>query len=116
MLANSILQYFKIPELKVLDNSEKRYYNGVTMFYITKYVNLDKNPITQIAEAMLYLHKTNRVKSLYCTDIKNVVFHNIPTYWTYNKSDSDFNSYKRKNEKSYKHFINHINKFKNNAK
>ena len=116
MLANSMVQYFKSPQLEILDNSARSYYNGVTIFYITTYVNSNKNSINEIAEALLYLHKTNRVCSLYCPDIKHVVFHNRPGYWNYRKNDTDFGSYQRKDEKAYKHFINHINKFKNNAK
>ena len=111
-----MVQYFKKPYLKVLDGSARSYFSGVTIFYISKYVNLDKHTINEVAEALLYLHKTRRVKSLYCPDIKHVVFHNRPGYWNYSKSDLDFESYSRTNEKSYKHFIKHINQFKNNVK
>lgn len=116
ILAASLALYFRDRGLRVLDGKARTHYSAVTIRYITEFVNSNANPINEVAEAMLYLHQKRRVKSLFCPDVKEVVFHNKPGYWNYDKSDVDFDSYSRSGRKTHKYFINHINQYKQNAK
>lgn len=103
-----LLEYFKQLRLKVLDNSPRSYYTGVTIPYIFKYVLKEKYSILEIVDKLLELHQQDKIHCLYCGDVKDVVFENIESiHWNYRTDDSsNYENHSTLLEKLTKYRIN----------
>lgn len=81
-IKEKILEYLNSTEkkgmypfyLKVLDNKYRNYYTGVTLNYITYELLKAKYKKSNVAECLVELYGNNEINSLYCGDVKNVVF------------------------------------------
>lgn len=62
--------------LKVLDNKYRNYYTGVTLNYITYDLFKAKYKKSDVTKCLVELYNNKEIKSLYCPNVKNVVFEN----------------------------------------
>jgi hypothetical protein len=98
--------------LRILDvNLRKNHYTGVTLPYIEKFVLEMKFSKSNIVDYIIKAHSKNKLKSLYCPDIKHIVIHNQYAGHNYNRDNRRGYSYA--NRSKYKYFIKHLNTFKN---
>ena len=70
--------------LKVLDNKYREYYTGVTLNYITYDLFKAKYKKSDVTKALKELFLNKEIKSLFCPNIKKVVFEPISSHhWSF---------------------------------
>ena len=95
-MKEKILEYFNkngTKYLDILDEDvrnhpvyEKNYYTGVTLDYIVEYVLDNKYSIDDVAECLKQLHLDGEIRSLFCNNIKNIVFESkLSSHWNYSE-------------------------------
>ena len=90
-------------KLKVLDNKYSKYYTGVTLNYITYDLLKAEYKKSDVAKVLKELFLNKEIKSLFCPDIKKVVFEpKTSTHWSFYTGYSKYN---------LEYFENYINKF-----
>ena len=92
-----ILKYFNTTynghyyKLIALDKTAKRFYTGVTLHYIFKYVLKKRYSKTNTAAILLNLLNSETIKCLHCPNIDDMVFNNIECpYWEFIIKDHRF--------------------------
>lgn len=82
-----ILEYFNKNNnrtLSVLDNKYRKHYTGVTLNYITYNLLKAKYKKYEVARILRELFKSNKIRSLFCNDIKQYVFENTKSnHWSF---------------------------------
>lgn len=76
-LEKELLNYFNKTnsrELEVLDNKYRKFYTGVSLNYLTYDLLKAKYKKSEIAKCLLNLHKTGKIKSIFCKDVNKYVF------------------------------------------
>lgn len=115
-IKEKILEYLNSTEkkgmypfcLKVLDNKYRNYYTGVTLNYITYELLKAKYKKSNVAECLVELYENNEIKSLYCGDVKNVVFESKRSpHGTFSSTSSYDEKY------TLQYFNNYMNQFIN---
>lgn len=101
----TILEYFgeNNAELKVLDESDSKKYTGVTIDYVIKYVLKNRFTRKRVISKLLDLHTKEKIKSLYCPDIQDIIFHTIVGNWTFDKKKDINRGYGRQYERLIEH-------------
>lgn len=84
-MEEEILNYFnhsypKGNVVKPIDNKYCKYYTGVTLRYITYSLLKAKYKKSEVAKCLLDLHKSGKIKGLYCNGVKNYVIQPKGTY------------------------------------
>ena len=71
-----LLKYFTKLEasLEVLDNKYRKSYSGVTLQYVVYDLLKAQYRKSDVAKALLQLHKSMQIKSIYCPNVDNYVF------------------------------------------
>lgn len=97
--------------LKVLDNKYRRRYTGVTLSYITYELLKAKYKKSEVAKTLLKLQMEQKIKSLFCPDVKKYVFMSVKIgYWYFNHitgAHSDYGKSKYNVHNYLKQFIKH---------
>lgn len=85
-LEEQILNYFSNTNkkhgkacLRVLDNKYRMYYTGVTLNYITYNLLKAKYRKTDVAKIILKLQMEDKIRSLFCPNVKQYVFETLYT-------------------------------------
>ena len=93
-------------KLKVLDNKYSKYYTGVTLNYITYDLLKAKYKKSDVAKVLKELFLNEEIKSLFCPDIKKVVFEpKTSTHWSFHSD------YLQQTQHNLEYFENYMNKF-----
>lgn len=76
-LEKKLLNYFNKTNnrtLEVLNNKYRKYYTGVSLNYLTYNLLKAQYKKSEVAKCLLNLHKSEKIKSLFCNDINKYVF------------------------------------------
>lgn len=108
-IEDKLLDYFKDKFLTVLDSNRQLPYTGVTVPYILNYVLGGKYNKVIVIDILKKLHNENKLHSLFCPTVNNIVFENPKSnHWNYKEyeiCDYDF-------KKSYKYFEDYLEEMK----